>query len=455
MGLNIAMISDFFHPVVGGVENHIYMLSTKLIHRGHRVIVITHSHPPDRVGVRWLLPGLKVYYLPFPTIASSATLPNYFTFMPYFRSIILREGVQLIHGHAGLSSLAHEAILHAHHMGVRTVFTDHSLFGFDDAASILTNKLLEAALRNVDAAICVSHTGRENTVLRSRIHPSKVYVIPNALLADQFRPSDIQPPRDTITIVVVSRLAYRKGVDLLVATAPQICALFPHVRFLIGGDGPKMVDLLQMREKNMLQDRIEILGPVLVQGTIYMNTSLTESFGIAILEAACAGLYVVSTRVGGVPEILPEDMISFANPDEDDVVRAVSEAVRVVSAGRHDPFGAHERIKDFYDWSQVTRRTETVYEAVMGSPPYTFWTRIHRTLDLGPVVGLIFAIMFVVDCLFFMVLEWWIPEESLDKVVMHWSHEHLDEVMRKSEEQAVARTTCTPSTAVDNISPVI
>ena len=58
-------------------------------------------------------------------------------------------------------------------------------------------------------------------------------------------------------------------------------------------------------------------GQVLTRGTIFMNTSLTEAFGIAIVEAACAGLYVVSTRVGGVPEILPEDMISFANPDED------------------------------------------------------------------------------------------------------------------------------------------
>ena len=67
--------------------------------------------------------------------------------------------MELVHAHASLSSLAHEGILHAHHLGVRTVFTDHSLFGFDDAASILTNKLLEAALRNVDAAICVSHTG--------------------------------------------------------------------------------------------------------------------------------------------------------------------------------------------------------------------------------------------------------------------------------------------------------
>ena len=49
--------------------------------------------------------------------------------------------------------------MHAHHMGIRTVFTDHSLFGFDDAASILTNKLLEGMLSHADAAICVSHTG--------------------------------------------------------------------------------------------------------------------------------------------------------------------------------------------------------------------------------------------------------------------------------------------------------
>lgn len=121
--------------------------------------MITHSHPPDRVGIRWLSPGLKVYHIPFPTIASSATLPNFLTFLPYLRTIALREHIDIIHGHASLSSLAHEGVMHAHHMGIRTVFTDHSLFGFDDAASILTNKLLEGMLNHVDAAICVSHTG--------------------------------------------------------------------------------------------------------------------------------------------------------------------------------------------------------------------------------------------------------------------------------------------------------
>ena len=48
-----------------------------------------------------------------------------------------------------------------------------------------------------------------------------------------------------------------------------------------------------------------------------MNISLTEAFGIAILEVAYAGSCVLSTRVGGVSEILLEDMISFANLNED------------------------------------------------------------------------------------------------------------------------------------------
>lgn len=72
-----------------------------------------------------------------------------------------------------------------------------------------------------------------------------------------------------------------------------------------------------------------------------MNTSLTESFGIGMLEAACAGLYVMSTRVGGVPEILPEDMISFANPEEDGAYSSIcllcAEVNRIVHGFRCPP----------------------------------------------------------------------------------------------------------------------
>lgn len=157
MPYNIAMVSDFFFPQPGGVESHIYQLSTKLIDRGHKVVIITHAYK-GRSGIRYLTNGLKVYHVPFLVIYRESTLPTVFSFFPIFRNIVIREQIEIVHGHASLSSLCHEAILHARTMGLRTVFTDHSLFGFADAASILTNKLLKFTLSDVDHVVCVSHT---------------------------------------------------------------------------------------------------------------------------------------------------------------------------------------------------------------------------------------------------------------------------------------------------------
>lgn len=154
---NIAMVSDCFFPQPGGVESHIYQLSSKLIDRGHKVIIITHAED-DRTGVRYLTNGLKVYHVPFLIIYRHITFPTVFSFFPMLRNILIRERIEIVHGHASLSSLCHESILHARTMGLRTVFTDHSLFGFADAASIMANKLLKFSLSDVDHSICVSHT---------------------------------------------------------------------------------------------------------------------------------------------------------------------------------------------------------------------------------------------------------------------------------------------------------
>lgn len=85
------------------------------------------------------------------------------------------------------------------------------------------------------------------------------------------------------------------------------------MHFIIGGEGNKRLLLEEMRERHRLHDRVELLGAVphskvrdvLCRGHIFLNSSLTESFCIALLEAACCGLFVVSTRVGGVPEGKP------------------------------------------------------------------------------------------------------------------------------------------------------
>lgn len=55
----VLMVTDFFYPNVGGVENHVYMLSQCLLNSGHHVVIVTHAFG-DRTGVRYLTNGLKV-----------------------------------------------------------------------------------------------------------------------------------------------------------------------------------------------------------------------------------------------------------------------------------------------------------------------------------------------------------------------------------------------------------
>ena len=141
----ICMVSDCFYPDAGGVENHMITLAQCLILQGHKVIVVTRSRG-DRVGVRWMTNGLKVYYAPLlcmPDVFSSGrvVLPTLFASAPLLRSIWIREQIEIVHGHQAFSVLCHEALLHARTMGLKTCFTDHSLFGFSDASSIHMNKV--------------------------------------------------------------------------------------------------------------------------------------------------------------------------------------------------------------------------------------------------------------------------------------------------------------------------
>jgi len=140
---------------------------------------------------------------------------------------------------------------------------------------------------------------RANLLSRVVCESPSVYVIPNALLADQFHPTGTPPSTETseptisaakmalltrwpsITqsrslLLHVSRIArvliylsqlrhefallFRKSDSSLVR--PFRSRYGHNTDVWTGGDGPKMIELLQMREKHLLQDRIEVLGPV-------------------------------------------------------------------------------------------------------------------------------------------------------------------------------------------------
>lgn len=382
---------------------------------------MTHAYG-KRSGVRYMTGGLKVYYIPWKPFVMQNTLPTFYGTLPIIRTILIREKISLVHGHQAFSTLCHEALMHSRTMGYKVVFTDHSLYGFADAGSIHMNKVLQFTLADVSQAICVSHTSKENTVLRSGLPPEKVFVIPNAVDTAMFKPATERLSSDEITIVVISRLVYRKGADLLVEVIPEVCRLYPNVRFIVGGDGPKRVRLEEMREKNSLQDRVEMLGAVphakvrsvLILGHIFLNSSLTEAFCIAILEAASCGLLTVSTRVGGVPEVLPDDMIVLAKPDPVDMVEAIHKAISILP--NIDPYAMHLRMKKLYSWHDVAKRTEIVYDRALRCSNQNLLERLSRYLTCGAWAGKLFCLVMVIDFLLWHLLKVFQPAADIEVV---------------------------------------
>ncbi|XP_052839579.1 uncharacterized protein LOC128254480 [Drosophila gunungcola] len=468
--MRICMVSDFFYPSIGGVEEHVYNLSQMLLSLGHKIVVLTHAYG-NCSGVRYVTGGLKVYYLPIKVCYNQCILPTAVCNVPMLRAVLLRERVDVVHGHSAFSALAHEALMVGSLLGLKTVFTDHSLFGFADLSAALTNNLLEVNLGMVNHAICVSHIGKENTVLRARVAKHRVSVIPNAVDTALFTPDPGQrPSNDTINIVVASRLVYRKGIDLLAGIIPRFKKI-PNVNFIIVGDGPKRDLLEEIREKTNMQDRVEMVGAVeharvrdvLVRGHIFVNTSLTEAYCMAIVEAASCGLQVVSTCVGGIPEVLPKSLILLAEPDVDAIHAAIlvaierhqkssfkvspplanghlpsengngkgkrrrrkkvdafpqlpsSSAPPADQCSHHTepvmcPYKCNELVETLYNWEDVALRTVKVYDRILQERSFTTSELVFAVWQHGSW----FLVFFVVAHYMMRLLELWRPRRRVE-----------------------------------------
>jgi phosphatidylinositol N-acetylglucosaminyltransferase subunit A len=76
----------------------------------------------------------------------------------------------------------------------------------------------------------------------------------------------------------------------------------------------------------------------------------------------------VSTNVGGIPEVLPETMINLSEPNVKDLINSLRKAIqRHKLNDRPNHFEMHERIKQMYNWRNIAKRTEIVYNDVVKS----------------------------------------------------------------------------------------
>lgn len=119
-----------------------------------------------------------------------------------------------------------------------------------------------------------------------------------------------------------------------------------------------------MIESHRLQKRVQLLGSVphekvrdvLCQGDIYLHASLTEAFGTILVEAASCNLLIVTTQVGGIPEVLPNEMTVYAEQTSvSDLVQATNKAINIIRSKALDTSSFHDSVSKMYDWMDVAK----------------------------------------------------------------------------------------------------
>jgi len=121
----------------------------------------------------------------------------------------------------------------------------------------------------------------------------------------------------------IARLREEKGVKYLIESATEILKTFPETVFFIAGDGPLRGYLENLSKDLGIQDKIIFAGfcdhvpAILSIVDIFVAPSLSEGFGLGIVEAMTMGKPVIATRVGGIREILSDGKTGLFIPPQD------------------------------------------------------------------------------------------------------------------------------------------
>jgi glycosyltransferase involved in cell wall biosynthesis len=156
----------------------------------------------------------------------------------------------------------------------------------------------------------------------------------------------------------VSVLRPGKGIEVLLDAVERV----PDTYFLIVGDGPKRAEWQSMTNS----DRVRWLGyrtdvdAILAGCDVFVHPSLDDAFPTVLLEAMAAGLPVVASRVGGIPEIVSESTGILVPPGDP---AALADAMTKIDP--HMSIAARERATREFSIDAWIARLDTVYAEAM------------------------------------------------------------------------------------------
>ena len=388
--MRVAILTREYPPeVYGGAGVHVTHLVEQLSKLAE-VDVQCFGAPRDEPGVH--------AYQPWPAIAADradeAALQAMSVDLPMAAGC---RGADVVHSHTWYANLGGHLAKLLH--GIPHVMTAHSLeplrpwkaeqLGGGYALALFCER---TAVEGADAVVAVS-AGMRDDVLATypAVDPDRVVVIHNGIDTDAWRPAadtgaferrGIDPNRPSV--VFVGRITRQKGIEHALVAADAIDPE-AQVVFCAGApDTPEIGAEMRRRAASLTARRgrvvwIEEMIPhaeliqILTAASVFLCPSVYEPFGLTNLEAMACETPVVASAVGGIPEIVVEDVTGYLVPYVPDGVAFAAALAGRVNALLADPdraaaMGRAGRLRaiEHFGWPAVAARTVALYDRLIG-----------------------------------------------------------------------------------------
>lgn len=258
-------------------------------------------------------------------------------------SLIRDERYELVHSHLTYASIW-GAVASAR-TGVPHVATLHTLPlkpGAGAADRVRQRLLVSLLTRYAARVIAVSDAQRSAWIQATPLRSDKVIVVPNGVATAGDEPSSaareegMTSTSDSPAIGTIAALRRGKGFDILLPAFRRVQQEMPHATLRVAGDGA-LRDALQRQATDLgIAASTEWLGyredvdAVLARLDVFVHPTFEDALPTAVLEAMAAGVPVVASAIGGVPEIITHEVdgLLVAPGDVDALAAAILRLLR-------------------------------------------------------------------------------------------------------------------------------
>ena len=326
--MKICMVVPDFDRV-GGYEKQGFSLSKDLKKRGEDVFILSNKKRPEQpfIEVREEVPIYRISA--FPSSLGSHYLGILNSLILFFTHY--QKKIKIVHAHA-LTHFAVLSILVGKILGTKgliKIATEKDISELMKSTS-LVHKLLIPFSRFTNYYIAISENIKKE-IISMGVSEKKIYSGFNGVDTTFYQPISLNkknkvkkmlsiPDKEIVTFV--GRLALRKGVDILIRAWEKVIQRFPDAYLLIVGSGEEEMNLKKLAtEMNLIND-IRFVGEVdnvvdyLQASDIFSFPSRLEGAPNAVLEALACGLPIVSTTIGGVVDIISDEVNGILVPPE-------------------------------------------------------------------------------------------------------------------------------------------